>query len=194
MGLLGAIGSIFSGGLTGLIGVGIKAYSQYKMRQLEYKHEEALHKYTMEQLKLEKEIALAIKDKEIEEKTVETNAEVLKGSYAHDMAIQFDRDYSKYARYGKVGKFIAFIFEFIELCMKAIRASVRPLTTYYFEAFFAYIFIKIWIMVGGLNSLPSSDVMQLFNKFLDWMLYCGTTVILWWFGGRFLEINKGGRR
>ena len=191
MSLLGTLGSIFSGGLTGLIGVGIKAYTRYKMKQLEYQHQEAMHQYTMEEMRLEKEIAIAIKDKEIEEKTVETNAEVLKGSYQHDMTLKFDRDYSKYARYGKVGLIVAFVFDFLELMINIIRASVRPVTTYYFEAFFAVIFLKIWTMVHGLEALSNNEVLALFKEFINWILYCGTTVTLWWFGGRFLE--KGGK-
>jgi hypothetical protein len=179
MEILGTIfGSIFSGGATGLLGVIIQRWADYKNKQLDIQ---------VEREKRETEIAKRKADAEVmrEEYAGKLRVAQEEGATARDVAetnafsqtlFKEPERYSNAARL-TVGQ------QWMMVLLDALRGSVRPLLTIYLCALTTYVWIQVRTIVAN-ESLDADAALQVWTMVVQNILYLTTTVTLWWFGTR----------
>jgi hypothetical protein len=176
------IGSVVSGGITGVLGSAITGFMDYKNKQMQFKHEfdmEVAARATMEA-----EWAQRTKVAEIEGATQVAVAE----TQAFQASITADKaTYSTGIAFDKLkgGWFYALLMVLVDF----LRGIIRPLSTVLFivMTFVMYSSIKTRVDLAGTD--PKA-LMDLFNQVVTVILYLATTTVCWWFGAR--GISKKG--
>lgn len=168
MDLISGIASIFTGGLTGLIGAGITKFMEYKNKQLDYAHEVAMRQKDMELL--DREIAGRVRVAEVEG----ASAEVVSANEA--LASSYGQDRATYAKDSNSAWFVI---------VDVVRGLIRPALTIYFVIFTTYIY---WVVTNQLEemhiSFNTERAFQLYWYIILWVLYTAAVVVGWWFGTR----------
>lgn len=176
MDLSSILGSVVSGGVTGVIGSAITGVMSYKDKQLQYKHELDMELAARETMRLEYEqkakVAVIEGDAAVEKAEVEAFAESIRADKAtYSAGIAFDK-----VRGGWIYAMLMVIVDFL-------RGIIRPATTILF-------IVMTFVMYFSLNrrvSIAGSDpkaVMELFGQVVTVVLYLATTTVCWWFGAR----------
>lgn len=182
MELLTAIfGSIFSGGATGLLGVVIQRWADYKNRQLDLQ---------LEKERRETEIAKRRADAEIMKEEYAGRLKVAQeeGATARDVAETnaFNSTLLKEPeRYSNASSLTPGM-NWVLVILDALRGSVRPLLTIYLCALTTYVWVQVRNIVAA-EDLDSEAAIAVWKMVVQNILYLTTTVVLWWFGTR----NKG---
>lgn len=177
MSLGDAIGAIMSGGLTGLVGSAITAFSEIKKQKMLLAHEEKMEELSIQAMKLEAEANLKIVEVETEGKISEADAKALVESYKSDR-----ETYSKNVSKGKISGFLLVLVD-------VLRGLIRPVITFYFTVLISILFFRFYNLYGRLNDLSKSA--EILDNIVLVILYVGTTCILWWFGTRNKLFNNG---
>ncbi len=116
-GLLAAVGTIASGGITGLAGAGITAFTEYKNKQAAFMHQERMAELDQQTLKLELENKTQI---------AATEADAVKDVAASKaFAKSYQADIAQYATGRKAANSLWFI------AVDVVRGLVRPTLTLY---------------------------------------------------------------
>lgn len=188
MELLGSIfGSIFSGGATGLIGVIIQRWADYKNRQLDLQ---------LERERRETEIAKRKADAEImrEEWAGRTKVAQEEGATAREVAESqaFAATlWKEPERYSNASK-LTTGQQWVMVALDAVRGSVRPLLTVYLCALTTFVWYQVKMKLEG-EQLDASAAMEVWQMVVQNILYLTTTVVLWWFGTRNKAPQPGAR-
>jgi len=181
----GILGTIFSGGVTGIIGSIANAVASYKLKKLEYQHEEVMAKERRVLLQMQTNRDVQLGEITKEQLETETAAAVQKASYDQDKSTYVNRiDFSKF---GVLGKFFGSLIGFLLGIVDFLRGIIRPGSTIYFEVFMFIMWFSVYKLLGGYKELPKEQLLSLFETLCMLILYCGTTCVLWWFGGRQLD-------
>lgn len=178
--ILGVIGSVFSGGVTGLLGVGVQRFFDF----LKVKQEISVLK-----LNHEHEINLRRVDAEIMEKEWAARAQVASIEAAgkaevaaeQSFAASFASEPQRYSEKVKPGAFSGFVLVLLDF----IRGIVRPGLTVYLCAIttMMYLEAKALIAVAGEFMTPEQAI-DIHRVIVSTVLYLTTTCVLWWFGTR----------
>jgi len=177
--ILGAIfGSIFSGGATGLIGIAVQRYADYKNRQ---------QNIEIERMRLDNEIKLREMDARImaqewaaRTKVAEVEAagrEAVADSEA--FAVSLKSEPMRYAEGVRLSKAQRWIMVFLDF----LRGIVRPGLTLYLCALTTMIYIQARELLSQ-EDLTSSEALEIERLIISTILYLTTTCILWHFGTR----------
>lgn len=191
--LTGIVGSIFSGGATGLIGIVAQRYFDYKNKQQEIQIVQMnlqnaidIKRIDLEVAKEDRAARVAVADKEmlarIEEaeqtraaREFEAEASVQKASYETDSAAYLTADVLK------AGRFIRWTMAAVD----ALRGSIRPVLTVYLVIVTHLMYNEMHrLLVARGASLSNSDVMDIVTQIVGTLLYLATTAVVWWFGTR----------
>ena len=148
------IGSIFTGGLTGLLGSGITVVAEHYKQKQKNEHELATAKIEQDTMRLEMEGQERIS--EIEGETQKSVAEAA----AFTQSMKSDK--ATYTKGSGSGWLVAVDF---------FRGVTRPFVTWYL----------IGLVTAMYITTTQPDMEQ---KIILTTLYITTTVILWWFGSR----------
>ena len=176
--LLGLLGSVFSGGATGLLGVVAQRFADYKNRQLEM---------ALEKQRGETEIAKRKADQEIMATEYAGKLKVAQeeGATARDVAESKAFEASvlrEPERYSAAGSATAGQ-NWLLVLLDVLRGSVRPLLTIYLCALTTYVWFQVRTLVAT-EDLQPQDVLGIWTKVVDTILYLFTTCTLWYFGTR----------
>ena len=169
-GLLSAVGAIAGGGITGLIGTGITAFTEYKTKMASFHHKERVMELDMQMSKLEAEAKFRIAETEADAAKDVADTKAFSSSHAADVA--------RYATGSTAANSVWFI------AVDVIRGLVRPTLTVYVMIIVTLIYWQLMQLVGGLGSIPTHDAMAMFKGVIDGVMCIATTVVLWWFGTR----------
>ena len=181
--LLGAVfGSIFGGGATGLFGVAIQRFADYKNRQLDLQ---------LERERRETEIAKRQADAAImrEEWAGRLQTATVEGDAAKDVAESAAFGKSQWAEPPRYSHATTLTTgqQWVMVVLDGLRGAVRPLLTVYLCALTTY----VWVQVRGVLSAEDLDAraaLDVWRLVVGQILYLTTTCTLWWFGVR----NKSG--
>lgn len=178
MELLGSIfGSIFSGGATGLIGVAIQRWADYKNKQLDIQ---------IERERRETEIAKRKADAEIMQAEYAGKFKVAQeeGATARDVAETnaFAATMLKEPERYSVGVFTVGQ-QWVLVLLDALRGSVRPLLTIYLCALTTYVWVQVRAELEN-QEISGDAALEVWRLVVGNILYLTTTVCLWWFGTR----------
>lgn len=182
--LIGAlVSSILAGGATGLVGVAIQRWADYKNKQLDLQLEKQrgdleLAKRDKDAVIMEKEWAGRTRVAEVEGAAAMDTAEsqAFAASFQHDKATYSDGVLDKLR--GWWGQLLRFLLGLVDV----IRGIVRPGLTIYLCVITTMIYDDAQRRMG--SDLTAAQALELVKMIVATVLYLTTTCVLWWFGTR----------
>jgi len=173
--VVGALGSILTGGATGVAGAAISRYADYKLEKLRMEHKIEEAKLENEQIRLEGEVRSNVARIEAEGASEVASYSALSASYQADTAT-----YLAQAK-GKVSAAFMGLVDWV-------RGMTRPVLTGYLTALTTWIAYSLYEMVGDLQAqqllVNEGDLVQMWWDVINMVLYLTATSVLWWFGSR----------
>lgn len=182
--MLEILGSLFGGGITGILGAVFTKVVEYKNQKRADAHEIKMAEVERETMKLEQagKIKIAVKESEAEMDVAKTEAEAEK--YLADVDAFWKSVEADKASFltGKVRgtAFTSFVFTIVD----ALRGVVRPLLTFYMAILLTWIASTLYSIVKLSGGVDPDQAFVLLKLMISGLLYIGTVVILWWFGTR----------
>lgn len=176
MEILGLVTSVLSGGATGLIGVVLQRWMDYKNKKLDI---ELLERKNAHDLAImDREWAGRVKVAEVEgaAKVDVEDAKALASSYQGAFERQAQWDMSKDPWYFKMWPLMA----------DFLRNIVRPGLTVYLCVLTTLVYIEARGLVAK-EDLDATAALAQSARIVETILYLTTTCVLWWFGTR----NRG---
>lgn len=179
MNFFDAITSVFTGGLTGLIGVGLQRFADYKNKQLDLQ---------LEKQKYEHEICLKEADAKIMQQEWAARTQIAqveaesKESQADSQAFAISLgDAPRYSE--KVTSTIS--QSWVLLCLDVFRGIIRPALTVYLCVLTTWIYMEAkTIVIAQGEALKDGEASALLKSIVATVLYLTTTCTLFWFGTR----------
>ncbi|MDH5573262.1 MAG: hypothetical protein OEY89_15985 [Gammaproteobacteria bacterium] len=173
------LSSVFTGGATGLLGLGISAFVKLKEISELNRHKESMAKIDKETM--EAEANLAIRKVEIEG-DIQQNIETTKAISAA-LSASYDHDKRAYAT-GKLGWFGRFMMVLVDFW----RGIIRPGLTTYLVVLTSVMFYEMLDILNGLEAaFNADDAIGIVKQIVAMVLYLTSTCVTWWFGGRQME-------
>lgn len=160
--ILGLLGSILSGGATGLLGTAIQRYADHQNKKLDLQLEQARFDHQIALLKAQSESQMDIED-----------SKAFAESYHLEPKKYSEGSYSEKQKW-------------VMVCLDFARGIVRPGLTLYLCALTTIIYYKSAKLLAADFILPSMAY-DLLSQIINTFLYIFTTCCLWYFGTR----NKG---
>lgn len=174
----GAIGSIVSGGVTGLLGVGLQRFfdwlhvkAEISRDKLRYDHELAMRDKDAAIMREEWSGRLRVADREGQTKENVSANEAFAASLL--------KEPERYSSTTVLTKNQNWLLVFLD----TLRGSIRPLLTLYLCVLVSYIWWDVKQLIGG-EDLDPDQALLIWRLAVETILYVWTTVTLWWFGTR----------
>lgn len=177
--ILGTIfGSIFSGGATGLIGVILQRWSDYKNKQLDLQLEaqKQAHEISLRRVDAEimaQEWAARTKVAQVEAAGREAVADA--GAFAESYKLEPAR-YSDGVKPSRGQGWVLVLLD-------AFRGCIRPLLTVYLCALTTFVWWQARTVLNA-EDLDTAAALDVWKMVVGTILYLTTTCVLWWFGTR----------
>lgn len=185
--LLGMLVSgVLSGGATGLIGVGIQRWFDYKNRQqdieivkLNLANTVELSKLESDRARIQADISLTESNNNLEMSLALADSEALQASIAADSTQYLDKAAQR--KRGWVANLVTLMMATVDFT----RGMLRPGMTIYLCILVTAMFTWAQELAAahGVN-ITASQVSDLINQIIATVLYVFTTITLWWFGSR----------
>lgn len=171
-------GSIFSGGATGLLGVLIQRWADYKNKQLDLQLEKERRETEIAKRKADAEVISAEWNGRLKVATAEgdTAKDVAETNAFAQTLFKEPERYSNAATVTPGQQWILVVLD-------ALRGAVRPLLTIYLCALTTYVWFQVRELVAAEN-LDGTAAIEVWKMVVGNILYLTTTVTLWWFGTR----------
>ena len=160
-----------AGGITGIIGSISSAIVNYKMKKLEYEHQEKLKQLELESKRIDIELSKAKISGQLELAEQET----LKESYKELLKSYFTPFY-----YESLPDWMKVIIAFLFALLDFIRGITRPLLT------FLLLLLAFWIGYNTYQADPNSFTTSA-TVFVTAIVYLTTTAVAWWYSDRKIE-------
>jgi len=182
---------IILGGLTGLIGNAVTAWTTYKTKNMEFKHKEEMVKLEtaamLEEAKAQISITKARIEGEVELAEVGAYKESLesgKEKFFGEKWVDLMLDSTGWSSYilKPAAMVIAMAFAIVDL----IRGMMRPLLTLYLTGLTSYITWLAWkiLETKGISNLSVTNAVDLYTDVISTVIYLTVSAITWWFGDR----------
>ena len=174
--IVGGISSVLSGGLTGLLGVGIQRFADFMNKRqdmaimkLKFDQDLAMRKIDGEQMA--QEWAQRTKVAQIEADATVAAAESAAFSKSFDME---PRMYSEKVKPNAFASIMLVLIDFV-------RGLIRPGLTVYLCVLTTLIYFQARDLLGD-QTLTQAAALDLTAQVVSTVLYLTTTCVLWWFG------------
>lgn len=171
------VGSIFSGGATGIIGVIAQRFADYKNKQLDLQIQAQKFEQDVKMKEIDRDIMQAEYAAKLQITQVET-AGATDVAEAQAFAESFKLEPQRYAAVALTPK-QNWLMVLLDFC----RGIVRPALTIYLCALVTIIYYLARDKVQG-EDLTSDEALELLKLITGTILYVWTTCTLWWFGTR----------
>lgn len=165
-----ALGAVFTGGLTGILGSGLQFLGKYFSDRQDHKFQLEMRKVDMESTKLEAELAV----RRAEQEAAATMALAEQASFDKS----FDNDKATYSSN------VTGMAQWVLVSVDAIRGLVRPVLTLWLCYLTGRVYAQTMALTGGIKSFDIAQLYIMLDNVINSILYIGSTVILWWFGTR----------
>jgi len=176
--MLSILGSLVSGGLTGILGTALTGILSYFKRKEENKLTIALKKEERETMKLKSDLDLKkislLSETKLAGIQEQQAAAIKKESYANDKATYA----SSRARDSKWLVFVDFL-----------RGIIRPTLTIYLIILTTFVYMEASDIVSaiGYERFEAAKAIAIVEEITATILYLTTTCVSWYFGNRSLE-------
>jgi hypothetical protein len=169
--MLGILASLLSGGATGLLGMGIQKFFDYKSKKIDQEHEIALRKADAEIMREEWAARTKVAEVEGEAKVEVEDSKAFNTALTSEPKRFYEgTDYSPKQKWLMIG-------------LDFIRGIVRPGLSLYLCAITTVIYFKAASLLDVDIILPGMAY-DLVNQIIQTVLYLTTTCVLFWFGIR----------
>ena len=193
----GILASVFSGGATGLIGVGLQQFFAYKQKQqdieivkLNLENSLQLAKVETERVQLksqgELQVAKVLAEGASDVAREATNV-AQEDSLARTFEASVDNDSAKYTPVDafKVDNWATKAGTFMLAFVDAVRGITRPAMTWYLCGLTSAMFYWSSNLAAQKGiTLDSTQIVALIQQVISTVLYVFTTAMVWWFGSR----------
>jgi len=176
--MLALLGSIFSGGLTGLLGVAfqrffdfLKVKQEIEMKKMEFDHEVNMRRIDGEMLAQEWAARTQVA-------TIEATAKENVAAEA-SFSASFNSEPKQYSAKVKIGPVTGFFLVLLDF----LRGIVRPGLTIYLCVITTMIYVEARTIMAGV-AFATADAIRVHDLIVSTILYLTTTCVLWWFGTR----------
>lgn len=185
--ILGTIlGGVLSGGATGLLGVLLQRFFDYKSKSQDIE----LHKLnlanTIELSKLESERAFIRAEVERQQAELDAIARETEAD-SRNLVASYENDRAAYLTPGaQLGKgFWPGTIRFMMALVDFMRGILRPAMTAYLCGLVTIMFLWVREVAANANlTLTSDQAVQIMLTIISTILYVFTTCATWWFGSR----------
>ena len=160
------------GGITGLLGTGVSAYTAYKNRKAEMEFELIKMDKDRENTLAEADAAIKVQQFKTEGEIDVREADAFKASMEAGMKSLFKSSYAQYMPGWLMG-IVAAMFAMVDM----LRSSVRPVVTYFLVLVSAYLGWKV------AQTQPEVFFEQAVS-IVGALSYLTVTCVTWWFGDR----------
>jgi len=179
-------GSIFSGGATGLIGVILQRFADYKNKQLDLqlidkKNAQELAMRDKDAMIMQQEWAGRTQVATVEGAAKEAVADAATLAESYKMEPQRFSDGVKYT-HGQ---------GWVMVILDAMRGAVRPILTVYLCVLTTLIYLQAHALLG--TTMTPEQAFKMVEMIVGSVLYLTTTCVLWWFGTRNKSTPPGGK-
>jgi hypothetical protein len=195
--LLSILGGVVSGGATGLLGVLLQRFFDYKKQQLDLQivklnHENALALAAAEtdraRLRADAETRIADRSADAKEHAADQDlAARTVEAESRNLLASFEQDRSTYLEKGaQLGK--GWPAKAVLLMMGAVdfaRGLLRPALTVHLTVVVTLMFSQMLVLLKlqG-HEWTVSELVPIVKLIVTTILYCWTTCVVWWFGTR----------
>ena len=184
--------------LLGFLGTGLTTFSNYKLKQLEIAAERDKRGHELDMVKAESSARIEEVRAQIEVATVATEGAVLmeeakaftesqkqgnKASFDSKwMTNLFSRTDAWRFLTIPLGTALCFLFGISD----AVKSCMRSALTVYAAALATWITYQSWIILekSGLDTVSTSQALEVFDVAMRTGLAMAVTIIMWWFGDR----------
>jgi hypothetical protein len=170
--------SIFAGGATGLVGMGLqRLFDWLKVKQdLQLFQAKAAHELLMR----DKDALLMDKEWQGRLRVAQTEGELkvdaVNGQAFAESLLREPERYSNVAT-------LSWGQQWIMVALDFIRGIIRPFLTAYLCVFVTYVWFQVKFLLA-VEELEAKDILEIWRLVVGTILYLWTTVTLWWFGTR----------
>jgi len=194
--LQGLFGSAVTGGLSGLLGVGLQQFFTYKQKQQDIEIVKLNLENSLQLAKIETDRQLQV-TKIVAEGATEVAKEATLQAQEQTLVRTFEatvgNDHTTYTPLEafKLDNWATRLGTFMLAAVDALRGVVRPLMTFYLCGLTSAMFLWSSSLAQQQGvSLDADQVVALMQQIISTVLYVFTTVCVFWFGGRAVQQNK----
>jgi hypothetical protein len=176
--MLGIISSIFSGGLTGLLGVAFQRFFDFLKVKQELEMKRIDHEHEVNMRRIDGELMAQEWAARTQVATIEATARETVAAET-SFASSFNMEPKQYSARAKIGPVTGFLLVLLDV----LRGIVRPGLTIYLCVITTMIYIEARTIMAGLTFI-TADAIKVHDHIISTILYLTTTCVLWWFGTR----------
>lgn len=191
MAIISSILSLFSGGLTGLLGNCFTAFINYKNQQVSNKHELDLMDAKEKLLIARTNANIKISDNNLKGDLERADSDAYVTSQKTGDITLFSNDWvTKLLSYkGKMrfitipfAIFIATLFGLVDF----LKALMRPGLTLYLTILTSWLTFTSWkiLQAAGVSGIDTNTALSIFTTIIDTIIYLTISCVTWWFGDR----------
>lgn len=180
------ISGVISGGATGLLGVVIQRWFDFKNKNQEIEivklnlaNAIELSKLESERVGIKAKADVDISDNQVEIQSDQTDSQLMITSYQSDSAQYLDK--LSMRKKGWVANTVMLMMASVDF----VRGLLRPGMTIYLCILVTMMFIWARELANSLGmQMTTEQVTSFINQIIATVLYVFTTITLWWFGSR----------
>lgn len=154
--ILDGIGTIFTGGLGGIIG----SVGSFFVKKSEHSHEIKMREMDLKEMQMESSLEI---------QKIETESQI-----ATEIAASKSFSISQ-----KLGNLITGI-----KWVDAVRGLMRPLITSSLLTVSFILTLNISRIIGGLEAIPINELMDIYKNIINQVFFLTNLCVSWWFGSR----------
>lgn len=173
-----ALGGVLSGGLTGIIGVGVQRIFEYKSKQLDIQLQNQKFAHEVDMKKADAEIMAQEWAARTKIAATET-AGASDVADSHAFAAALTSEPKIYADPSKITP----AQEWLMVALDTIRGLIRPVLTIYLCAITTIVYLQARELMGN-QPLGIDQASAILKMIIDTILYLTVTCVLFWFGSR----------
>lgn len=183
MTILDIIGSVFSGGVTGLLGVALQSVFGYLTLRAKGQHEVAMAEQDRLMVELEGKNAAAIAEIRRAEAADTADANIQSASYRLEP--------QRYAG-ERPNTWIGDVGWLLLMLVDVLRGSIRPMLTLWlaYVAWEAKTTAETVLLKVGYD-IQAQVVVGTYEQIVSTLLYLFSTCVTWWFGSRVKALMQG---
>lgn len=187
---LSVLGSVFSGGVTGLLGVGVQRLFDWLHAKEQLKQQEARQAHEVAMLRANAEVMAqewAARTRVAEVEAAGKEAVGAEASFAASFQLEPKRfaEGMKPPTGGGFAKFFRSLGWLLMILIDFIRGLVRPGLTVYLCAITTLVWYEARnLLIAFDRKITADQAMQINMLVITTVLYLTTTCVLWWFGTR----------
>jgi hypothetical protein len=181
---------IILGGVTGLIGNIITAWSNFKTQKLKNEHDEAMYSFKIQELGAKTDAAIKITEAKISGAVELADSEAYKASQTEGNKQSFsdswiDKLFSVEGWLSYIATPVAVLLAMLLGSVDVLKGIMRPGLTLYLTAVTTWL---TWTAYGILQqvgaNMTSQQALDIYNQVTSIVIYLTVSCVTWWFGDR----------